>query len=217
MKKLLMVLFVFLLTAQLKAQVDVSAGMGINYWSAPSLNDYINSYIAVSSDQMPSFSTNVEFYGEAGLNLPGNLQVGLDYAYLIYSYNTNNGKVGKYDFTYNMHMPTLTAYYVLQGPGYKFKFGGGAGYRVALFTEKFYNSIGTYDYKARGVGFLLKADGNTSLGGNLYANIALLLRFDFLGKPTSDNNSFLPGQMVLNDISFNSYSAGLRLGMTYFF
>lgn len=219
MKKFLFFALLFL-SGSLWAQSQVfelNAGMGIDMSATPSLNDYINTSFATSQDARPSINTNVEFYGEVGRQLSSHFQLGLEYAMAIASYNTVNFKAGKYDLSYTLHMPTVMAYYVINGTGYKFKFGGGLGYRIASVDEtlSFYTSAVTY--KSSGVGALLKADGSTSLGGNLYANIAGILRMDFIGVPKSGTTKLSYQSVANEEVNMNSFSAGIRLGLTYMF
>jgi hypothetical protein len=104
-------------------------------------------------------------------------------------------------------MPSLTSYYVISGEGYNFKLGGGAGVRLSYIEENF--SIGSAEYNAIGVGFLLKADGNTLLDGNLYANIGTDLRYDL-------NGNFNVNRGAEQKIKLNAFSMSIRLGLTYF-
>ncbi|MCU7496849.1 MAG: hypothetical protein HF314_06085 [Ignavibacteria bacterium] len=220
MKKTLF-LALLLLSASVNAQsqlFEINAGMGIDLNTTPSLNDYINTGFATSSDERPSINTNVEFYGEVGRQVTDHFQLGVEYALTVASYNTFNDKAGgRYDLSYTMHMPSLMAYYVINGSGYKFKFGGGAGYRIASLDETLAVYPSAVNYKSTGVGFLLKADGSTSLGGNLYANIQGILRLDFLGAPEHNNIKLSYSTFSNEDVNLNSFSAGLRLGLTYMF
>lgn len=220
MKKILLFALLVSSASLLRAQSQVfelNAGMGIDMSATPSLNDYINTSFATSQDERPSVNTNVEFYGEVGRQISSHFQMGLEYAMAIASYNTVNFKAGKYDLSYTIHMPSLMAYYVINGTGYKFKFGGGLGYRIASVDEtlSFYSSA--VNYTSSGVGGLLKADGSTSLGGNLYANIAGLLRMDFIGVPKNGNAKLSYKNVANEEVNMNSFSAGLRLGLTYMF
>lgn len=219
MKKILFIALL-LLSARAFAQsqvFEINAGMGIDLGATPALNDYINTSFASSADQRPSMNTNVEFYGEVGRQLGTHFQMGLEYALAISSYNTVNYKAGKYDISYAVHMPSIMAYYVINGSGYKFKFGGGGGYRIASVDETLAFYTAAQNYKASGAGFLLKADGSTSLGGNLYANIAGLLRLDFIGVPESGGTKLAYNNIAHETVNLNSFSAGIRLGLTYMF
>ncbi|MCU7491371.1 MAG: hypothetical protein HF309_16850 [Ignavibacteria bacterium] len=212
------VLLLFSVRANAQSQLfEINAGMGIDMSATPSLNDYINASFATSEDQRSSVNTNVEFYGEVGRQISEHFQMGVEYALAVSSYNTVNFKAGKYDISYTIHMPSLMAYYVINGNGYKFKFGGGAGYRLASVDETLSYYSSAVNYTSSGIGLLLKADGSTSLGGNLYANIQGLIRMDFIGTPKSGNTRLAYNNIANEDVNMNSISAGIRLGLTYMF
>ena len=67
------------------SQYDVSAGMGLNFFSAPDLRDYINSSFA-SAEEMPSFNTSADFFVELGYNLNEDYQLSIEYNFNIYSF-----------------------------------------------------------------------------------------------------------------------------------
>lgn len=192
-------------------QLNITGGMGIDLTNTSSLNDYI-SYN--NGERRADFNTNVEFFGEAGYLLNGDLQIGAEYAFSISSYNSNTR--GYYNLSYDTHMPSILAYYVISGQGYKFKFGGGAGYRYITLDEARANYIQPLSYTASGVGFILRADGNTTLGGNLYADIALQMRLDYVGEPKS-NDKTLVNSFSQQNVDLNSFSVGIRLGLAYYF
>lgn len=208
MKKIIF-FFCFIFSNSVFSQYDLSAGMGLNFFSSPDLRDYLNSNFA-STDEMSSFSTSADFFIEFDYNLNAEnrksyYQIGIDYTFNIYSFNSNFAG-GQYDLTLNQHKPSLLVYYVLAGEGYKFKFGGGVGLRLAKAEEKLYGS--NKDYSTTGVGFLIKAQGDTRLGGNFYALIAGEIQYD------------IPGEInTLTGAKFNvnSFGVALKLGTVYYF
>jgi len=204
-------IIIFLSTAAF-GQIDLSAGMGINFTSFASLNDYIS---AVNSQDLASFSSSVEFFGEAGYLLKDNFQVGLDYSISIYSYTNEFYGMGKFEFDYNLHSPTLMAYYVIKGEGYKFKLGGGAGLRYIVCDQTLPQSTLSETYSSVGFGTLLKAEGNTALGPNVYALIAFSLKLDFPGTPKNSGKPLSYNSSGINEVDINSFTAGVRLGIMY--
>ena len=90
--------------------------MGINYGSASSLKDYLN---ANWYGDLSTFSTSVEFMGEVTYSMSPNFELGVEYAMSIFSYSYR--AQFNYDFTYNLHKPSLMMFYVIPGEGYKFK------------------------------------------------------------------------------------------------
>ncbi|NOX18035.1 MAG: hypothetical protein GXO87_07115 [Chlorobi bacterium] len=209
MKKSVLFLTAFFFAAASFAQVDVSAGMGINYASNSDLNDYINGNFAYG-DKLNSFSTNVEFYGELAYAMSPTFSLGVEYAMSIFSFNNQVAII--YDLTYNLHKPSLVAYYVISGKGYKFKFGGGVGPRFANVVETIHEDK---SYSSAGYGFLLRGEGHTGLGGNFYAMVAADMRYDVPGKPKEGDN-FLGGDRY-GGIEVSQIAFGIKLGVTYTF
>lgn len=212
MKKIFLLLVIFFAAAN--AQVDLRAGMGIGIFSSPSLNDYLNMNYAPPGEKLGDFSTAVNFSVEAGYYLAPNFVLGMEAAYLINSYNFTISS-GTYEFSYGILMPTITAYYVLGGEGYNFKFGGGVGARFTNAEEKRPVSVPT-EYTATGFGILLRADGNTLIGQNVFANIGGDIRYDLNGELESGGNK-LRNNAIQENVNLNAFSVGLRLGITFLF
>lgn len=190
------------------AQFDISAGMGLNFFSAPDLRDYINSNF-VSSTEIGSFNTSADFFGEVGYNFnevnkTRYYQISLHYSFNIYSFNSSFVS-GIYDIQLNQHKPSLMGYYVFAGEGYKFKLGAGVGLRTALIDEELYGT--TESYSSSGVGFLLKAQGDTKLGGDFYALIAGEVKYDLPG----EINTLTGGKF-----NINAFGIVLNLGISYY-
>lgn len=214
MKKLIFILLLF--PVVLSAQFDISAGMGINISAKSSLRDYINISFGSPENEMKSFVTEVEFFAEADHPVSDKYNLALEYALSIYSYTNSVGMFGIYDFSLVHHKPSLIGYYVLKGEGYKFKFGGGIGLRIAQGTEKIPNTISETVYTAVGLGVLGKFYGMTMLGDNLYAYIGGDIRVDMPGVPES-NGIKLHYNAGNEEVNLNSISAGIKLGVVYSF
>lgn len=209
MKKIFL-LGLFLCTLSLQAQFDISTGMGISYFNSASMTDYLNVNFA-GANQLKSFNSSVEFFIEGDYEVNPNFQLGLEYALSLYSFN-NSGTTAYYDFSVNFHKPTLVAYYVIPGQGYKFKFGGGLGYRIANVTEK----IGTdRKFSSSGVGVLLRAQGFTALGDDFYVMIGVDARYDNNGEPKDGDTNIING---LDDspVNVNLISFAFKIGVAYF-
>src|SRR5690606_17755972 len=113
-----------LLSVNLFPQSFVCGGMGIQFQSSPSLTDYLNQNFASPADQLSTFTSSIIFSAEGGTRISANTELALELAYLFNSY-TYNYDLGQYDLTYGVIMPSLIYYYVIDGAGYNFKFGGG--------------------------------------------------------------------------------------------
>jgi len=198
-----------------QAQYSVRASMGIDFANAPSLNDYINQTFPVIDNPVNDFNTAVNFSGEFGYSLTSTFQVGLELGYLLGSYNYSNDR-GKYEIDYNIIFPSLLGYYVLNGSGYNFKFGGGFGIRLVNVDLSLPPTTAVINYSNTGYGFILRAEGNTLLGGNFYANIGADIKYDINGSPKSGGTN-LYNSISRENVNLNSLAVALRLGIAYIF
>jgi hypothetical protein len=217
LKNIFFAIIILLCQISISAQNNqLRASMGIDFINTPSLIDYINqSNFASDGSQLPTFNTAVNFSGEYGKLLNENFQLSVELAYLIYSYNASNIN-GRYDISYDLIMPSLLAFYVVSGKGYDFKFGGGAGIRFLSVDETLPASARSDNYTSTGFGAIIRAEGNTLLGGNVYANVITDIRYDINGEPKG-NLGNLRNNVLNENVNFNSLSVGIKLGVSYFF
>lgn len=200
----------------LSQQNQIRFDMGIDFINAPSMIDYINqNNFASDGAQLPTFNSAVNFSAEYGRIINQNFQISAELAYLIFSYNANNIN-GRYDLSYNLLMPTILAFYVLGGSGYNFKFGGGVGVRFLSVDEQLPASPKSDSFSSTGFGGILRAEGNTLLSGNVYANIIADIRYDANGEPEGSLGK-LKNNVINENVNFNSLSFGIKLGVSYFF
>ncbi len=215
-KKVSSISVLFLLfTMQVFAQGELRVSMGVAGISTSSLRDYINRNFATSSQQIAAFNTAIQFGAEYGYQLKEDFQVGLEYEFMLNSF-TVPYYVGDYELTYNIHAPSITGYYVLPGKGYKLKLGGGLGPRFAFVEEKIPPVKAADKYSATGFGIVLKAEGLTTLGGNVYAYIGGDLRLDFNGEPKKEGVN-ISNKANNQKVNMNSIAAGLKIGVSYLF
>ncbi len=189
------------------SQISVSGGMGVNYTGTSSLIDYLDKYYSIPGDRPANGYTTIEFFFEADYNAKEHLTLGLDYAYRFYSYSAYVNYFN-YEMSYNVHAPSLMCYYTIKGKGYQFNFGGGAGVRFASLEETKF-PLGKANYSLTGGGLLLKAAGNTALSEHFYALISGTIKYDIYGKTRSET--------APEDIDLTSISAGVNLGLSYYF
>lgn len=210
-------LFIFIIVGFItsQAQYSIRASMGIEYANTPSLNDYINQNFPVGGNPLNDFNTAINFSGELGYTFTNTLQVGLELGYLLNSYNYSN-ELGKFELDYYIFSPSLLGYYVLNGSGYNFKFGGGAGIRHVTVDLTFPGTNFTNTFKSIGFGFILRAEGNTLLGGNFFANIGGDLKYDLIPSPQLGSIK-LYNNISREEVNLNSVSLGIRLGISYIF
>lgn len=215
MKKHFLIAFILFSVSFSSAQTELKATMGINFISIPSVTDYINQS-NLSSSEVGTFSSAVIFTGEVGQFLNSNFELGIEIPYQIYSFNSNVG-LGQYDLTYNSILPSIMAYYALVGNGYNFKFGGGAGPRFVSVHESKKWLGSEVEYNSTGFGIVVRAEGNTILSENLYANIGVDLRYDVNGEPSDSGENTITNTGLNENVNFNSFSAGVKLGISYLF
>ncbi len=215
MKLLYTLIIVTVISGNLFSQYDFRGGMGITFVTMPSLTDYLNENFAASDQQLSAFGSAIIFSGEGGYMLSDHYELGVELSYLINSYNYSYS-LGLYRLNYGILMPSIVNYYVIKGPGYDFKFGGGIGPRFVSADQQLPGTPTAQTYTSTGFGLLLKVDGNTLLSGNFYANIGVDLRYDFNGEPKS-GNAYLVNNVYHKNVNFNSLSAGIRLGVSYIF
>ncbi|MDZ7766655.1 MAG: hypothetical protein U5K00_19920 [Melioribacteraceae bacterium] len=213
MKKYLLVFAVLLFSVKSFAQIDLMGGMGISFQSTPSLTDYINNLVA-DGEKLNDFSSSINFFIEGDYEISSTFDLGIEYENKLFSYNTAFGGLGTYDLTWTTHSPSLLAYYAIQGTGYKFKFGGGAGYRLISVDEELPTSNQIENYTSSGFGLLLKAQAHTLLGGNFHAYIGTDIRYDFIGEPSNEKSKIGTADYG-REIDFNTLGVGVKLGISY--
>ncbi|HKI78125.1 MAG TPA: hypothetical protein VKA26_06265 [Ignavibacteriaceae bacterium] len=206
--------FSILIFSSSYSQVKLRGGMGVDYISMPALYDYINQNFAPPGKQLGSFKTAVGFSLEGDYALSDHYEIGIDLTYRLFSYNTTTN-IGLYDISYHNIMPTIVNYYVFGGESYQFKFGGGVGARFLNAEESLPSDPNPRKYSKTGFGFLARAAGNTKLSEDFYINICFDIRYDLNGEP-ENNGTPIYNYASQTNVSFNSFSIGLGIGLTYF-
>jgi hypothetical protein len=215
MKKNILILSIIIFTKLSFAQIELKGTMGINLISVTSAQDYINQNYAPYDDELNTFNTAVIFTGEVGYFFNEKFEMSVDLPYQIFSYNTSIEGAGQYDLYFDTFMPSVMAYYVLSGVGYNFKFGGGVGPRFSFVTEEKKWQGTSEEFTSTGFGGVLRIEGNTSLAENVYANIGADMRYDVNGEPENDNGNNLVNNVEGETVNFNSFSVGIKLGISY--
>jgi len=207
MKRMMILFFVLASLGKVSAQWDLNFAMGLDFKSSPSFRDYVNMNYPSPGNPVTTFKSSVGFSTEVDYKIHDNLAIGIEYNLQIDSYAANGSA---YEISYNQHRPSIIAYYVLPGYGYQFKFGGGLGFRYVALSERVDISR---NYYASGVGFLLRAIGNTLLSKDFYALIGVDLRYDLPGE-VSNGDLNLPYNANREKLNLNSISIGIYLGIT---
>lgn len=216
MKKTILFSLFIIFSEFTSAQIELKGTMGINFLSFPSVQDYINENYAPSDALLGTFNSAVIFTGEVGTFVNKSFELSVEIPYQIYSYTENVGP-GQYELAYNSFLPSVMAYYVLLGNGYNIKFGGGAGVRFVSVTEG-KKWQGTEDtFTSVGFGGLIRAEANTALAENVYANLGFDLRYDVNGEPQNSNNNTMVNNVKGENVNLDTFSLGVKLGVSYLF
>ncbi|QOJ30264.1 MAG: hypothetical protein HRU80_15845 [Ignavibacteriales bacterium] len=207
-------LFLLLAGEMLFGQLYVRGSMGISFFTAPAMKDYLNFNYAPADQQVNTFSTSVEFAGEAGY-ISGGYSYAAEFAYFLNSY-TYPFIASQYEFGYGILAPSVIVSSVTSGKGYNLRLGAGAGPRFTTVEETIPGSNVKKSFTSAGVGFLVKAEGNTALSENLYAYIAGDIRYDMNGEPEKDGKG-MTSLLTPENLSMNIFSFGIKLGVSYIF
>jgi hypothetical protein len=190
----------------------ISAGMGVNYISPGDVVDMINGAYK-PAQRVGEFHAGADFFGSLRMLLSDEWAVTAEYAYLLNSYNIESG-FGPGDFTMTVHMPTLLVHYLfVSEPFYDLGVGGGIGYHFGTLAIKY----GTIDepYTGSGPGVMLALTGNTALGERAFVHLAGNLRWEFIGDVRNAAGKS-PGVNAQGaPVTLSSFSAGVRIGMTF--
>ncbi|MGK9370045.1 hypothetical protein ACSSWA_14200 [Melioribacter sp. Ez-97] len=215
MKKFNLFIILFIVfVSNVYSQWDISIAMGVDFKSAPKYRDYVNAVYGPYGKKLSTFSSAGNFSIELDYAGFKDFQPGIEYSLLVDSY-TISLQGGVNELSYVIHRPSLLGFYKIEGDGYKFKFGFGAGIRMVEFTEKIITETG---YSSSGFGIVLKTKGITKIDGNLFVSVGIDLRydsFDELYNKELDKKiiNYATGEAV----DLNSVSAGIKLGVVYSF
>jgi hypothetical protein len=193
----------------------IGGGMGISAVSISALVSYLNLREGFAlQERIPEFNSAVEFFASFDWYLQTDIAFGFEYSYLFGSHNFS-GTFGSNDYSYSFHMPIILGHYLVRGPGYFFKFGGGLGYFMTRYREDLMELTEPVVYKGGGVGGKFHAVGHTPFGDNLYGYVGAEVRFAFPGSVSDSEGQVLSSGP--NDVSMNFISLGLKFGLTYNF
>lgn len=197
--------------------LDITVGMGIDLHSATSIVDYINLVAQPRSDQkLSEFSSAVEFFVVPELQFSDSWSAGLEYSLLIKSYSIDDRSgFSRSEFSYQVHMPTMLLHRVVFGEGYRVKMGGGIGYHLAEFTQRFPSIGSEVELVARGIAFKVDIVGNTQFDETMYGSIGLDLRWDFAGALERSGSQPGDANTSVTYPKMNFFSVGLKFGVTF--
>ncbi|MCI0473524.1 MAG: hypothetical protein L0Y76_08075 [Ignavibacteria bacterium] len=192
---------------------SVAVGMGIDYGSNNSLNDFIGyeipNYATLSDDQkLSDFKAGFEFFGSVERQVAKRFAVKLDYSYFAKSNNISY--YPNYEFNYNNHQIMLSGLYIIPMEYSFFKIGLGVG---KVFSDLSVKSAYTNgDFKSDG--FMAKLEGNLNLqlGKNLAGYISGYMANTFNDDVENDAGEKI-GNGGVTSVNLDSFMFGLRLGI----
>ncbi len=192
---------------------ELTGGMGIAFENAPSVIDYLNFNFAQGDQLSYSFNSAIEGWAEYDFRYSESVKLGAEYCYNYFAYSNVNSIGFVYEFGKTVHSVSALAYYVREGYGYEFKFGGGFGFRYATVQEKVYQ---TENFTATGFGMILRAQALTALGKNVYANLGVDARYDLIGAAHNSKRDLINDATGL-EVNLSSLAFVVRIGVTYAF
>lgn len=210
-KNLIFIFGLFLITNQANAQkIYISGGMGLNYSTMETLNDYLRYNWGFNNRKDESHSA-IEFFAAVGSNLTYNVLFEASFGYSLNSFNKNSG-LGSYQFEYSFYLPEFLILYDLPSKFYGFQLGAGIGYYLGKVDEIPIGTTQTRTEETKGLGFQLKSVFYTSFSKDLVIEISANYRKAFLNDLSNFNMNIFPYQPL--NLSFNSL--GIKLGVRYF-
>ncbi len=200
-------------------RVSAYGGLGVNYYKANSITNFLNSN-GIGSVRPGGCTSAVQFFLGAGYAVTSDWEVGAELDYMINSYTGNSG-LGSQQVSLSYLIPSLTVRRLIRGEGYSLRFGGAFGYHFGSLSVSSPYSNQTQDYTATGFGMKLDGSLDTKLDEKLYARVGVHVVAELIGQPKAADGSGLTytdyysgGQTAVN---MEFVGAGVSLGLVYYF
>lgn len=193
-----------------RTSIEISGGMGISAFSAPSIVDYVN-YVAqpVYAQRLSEFTTVTEFFASAEGRIAEEWGAGIEYGYVVKSYSVEGAGTTS-QFNYSFHAPGLAVHYLMEGRGYELKVGGGLSYVVATFSQALYGNPSFQDFRANGASVNVDAIGNTMFDDHFFGTIAVDMRWVTGGAFKSGQQEARLGSTAAH---LGAFMAGVKFGI----
>lgn len=210
----------FFLAGNARAQqFSAYGGLGVEYYKADGLSNYLN-YAAPGSMNPGSYTSAIRFLLGGEYDITKDWAVGVEYGYITKSVTGSNSSYSQ-QVSFSYSLPSLTIRRLIRGKGYSFRFGGAFGYHFGSLSVSSPYSNQTEDYSAKGFGMQLDGSLDTELDPKLYARVAVSARAEFVGNLKAadgseltyldyNSNNTLPVNMHL-------FGVGLLFGLVYYF
>lgn len=214
-------LFIWLivLTPQLllgQSKFSVSGAMGLSFVNTPDVKNYLI-YVTGLPDQVNSFSSNLQLSLEGNYRVHPDLDISL-LTDLVFSSNEFDvaGFGSRYKLNYLIIKPSLCAYKVYPGAGYQFRVGGGIGPRFLSVSETNPGFTSEVSFTKVGFGAVATFDAATALTDVAMVYLNGNLQYDVIGAPEHEGAA-LQRQDNKKNVTFNNFSAGVKIGILYQF
>ncbi len=200
-----------LLSRPVSAQdLAVAAGLGLEYYNAPSLTQY---FAATTGGVTPgTFVTSVQLVASADYFILSDWTLGIEYAYL-----TNQSSGNSIQITYSYSLPTLMLRKVLAGDNYYLRFGGGIGYHSSSLSQDIQAYGSTTDYSSSGIGLKFDAALDSKLGEDFYARVNADAREEFTGNLKAKDGTPLTNAANSRQVNSDLSGVGITFGLVYYF
>lgn len=195
--------------------IHCALGLGVDLHAAPSIIDYINTLVSPPiGSRLTNFSSATEFFIAPEARMTRDLSVAVEYTYFLKSYSLSDvSGFSAWNFSYTVQMPTLLVHYVVPGTGYWLKFGGGAGYAAATFTQKNTGAGSEQDYHAKGGTIVADAVADTEFDPHFFGNIGVEMRYCYAGNLT--NSAGAQPAYASTRARMDYFSVGARFGVLF--
>lgn len=196
---------------------SLTAGMGVDAHSAPSVSDYVNLVAQPGREErFDEFSSAMEFFIEPEIQILENWSVGLEYSVMIKSHRVSQSAgIGDSEFSYTVQLPAILANYIVPGEGYLLKFGAGIGYARGDFSQRLFGSAQSSDFQSKGLTAKLEAVGNTRFDENFYGSIGADLRW--IAGGVFKSQSGVEARVGGTKAEMSFFNIGLKFGVMILF
>lgn len=189
---------------------SATAGLGFEYYNAPSLSRYL---AGTTGGVTPgTYMTSVQLETGVEYFIASDWTIGIEYAYLT-NQNTGNG----YQISYSYSLPSVTLRKVLAGDNYYLRYGGGIGYHFSSLSQDLQLYGNTTDYSSSGLGLKFDAAIDTKLGEDFYARLDVDGRAEFTGNFKDKAGNPLPNHNDQSIVNSNLSGVGITFGLVYYF
>ena len=205
-----------------KKYLCISAGIGADYVNVPDVVDYITS---ISGKKINEFDGALELWISPELKIDKNTSVKLEYSYITKQYNVEETSTGAsliYNFTYQIHSPTLSIDHLVfqEKEIYIIKLGAGIGFVKGYFKQFLPISLKEINYTSNGGIFKLEAIFSSRLDGKVYVHLSTDLKLSLTSEARDEDGNKLIIRIPFGEdrnLRLNFFGLAIRAGFSYYF